>query len=370
MNSEAEKRFAATRTFLTLARPFYAVLLSHCSVVFTEEVATASINRAGLIRINPGFFLQLPSIAQCAFLLAHEVLHVALGIHWRSAHHQPERANRAHDYVINLLLDQDDPKWRIPGTLYSHVYAGMSYEEVYARLPAETAAQAHWCDVDLAAAPPCATPGEALSPEAQRDTWTARIIGAALHSHTVGRRSAAAEEIIAAAQTSVVSWQSKLRMALGEAFPRPRPNYSRPSRRSSAGDYFLPAENEVRFDVAVAVDTSGSVSNSNLSQALAEIIAIINGAGGQIRWLLGDAAVLADELISTPPTILPGRGGTSFVPFFEHLTDRPPRCRVFFTDTFGEFPAEPPAYPVVWAVYANAPDPAVPFGEVVTIPPL
>jgi predicted metal-dependent peptidase len=60
-----------------------------------------------------------------------------------------------------------------------------------------------------------------------------------------------------------------------------------------------------------------------------------------------------------------GRGGTSFVPVFEHIESKGivPKCLVYLTDLDGEFPDKEPDYPVLWVAYGGGTK--APFGEVV-----
>jgi predicted metal-dependent peptidase len=60
-----------------------------------------------------------------------------------------------------------------------------------------------------------------------------------------------------------------------------------------------------------------------------------------------------------------GGGGTDFRPVFERLAEEaePPAAVVFLTDLFGDFPEEPPPYPVIWASVTEKKD--GPFGETV-----
>ena len=62
-----------------------------------------------------------------------------------------------------------------------------------------------------------------------------------------------------------------------------------------------------------------------------------------------------------------GGGGTDFRPVFDYIeqNDLDPRCLVYFTDTFGDFPDEQPDYPVLWGILAKGGK--VPWGESVLV---
>jgi predicted metal-dependent peptidase len=168
-----------------------------------------------------------------------------------------------------------------------------------------------------------------------------------------------------------IDWRQSLFLSVTAALGKNALNWGIPHRRSDALGIHMPLEEELGYDVSVAVDTSGSVSKENLRRACSEIAGIIQSAGGQGRFLVGDASVNCDiPLAEFDATLLEGGGGTDFDPVFRHLEDHPTRLLVYFTDTWGNFPATEPSFPVVWAVYASAISAGakVPFGEIVQIP--
>jgi predicted metal-dependent peptidase len=57
-----------------------------------------------------------------------------------------------------------------------------------------------------------------------------------------------------------------------------------------------------------------------------------------------------------------GGGGTRFTPVFDWLEkqDQSPDLLIYFTDAEGEFPPQPPLFPVLWLVKGKA---VVPWGQ-------
>ena len=145
-------------------------------------------------------------------------------------------------------------------------------------------------------------------------------------------------------------------------------SYTRPSSRRE-GLAILPSLRSAQIDVAVAVDTSGSVSNDEIGQFLSEV----NGLKGQMRARLTLLACDADLTGDGPwifepweelayPGELQGGGGTRFSPVFDWLArqERQPDLLVYFTDANGEFPKAEPLYPVIWLVKGKS---KVPWGQ-------
>lgn len=72
----------------------------------TRRVPVAGVSASGLILVNPEVFATLPP-GDAAFVLAHELLHLALDTHGRAGDADPLTVNYAHDYVINDILGED-----------------------------------------------------------------------------------------------------------------------------------------------------------------------------------------------------------------------------------------------------------------------
>ena len=114
--------------------------------------------------------------------------------------------------------------------------------------------------------------------------------------------------------------------------------------------------------VVLLVDTSGSMIS--LVQQIGPTVAFLNSHNIKVRLIAGDTRVLYDELLVTPPTNLPGGGGTDIVPLFKHaIKEYEPEGIVCFSDLY--IPSYPPdpQVPVLWVTDMNKPN--VPYGEVV-----
>jgi predicted metal-dependent peptidase len=361
---------ADARAFLRLAAPFFAALLGSSPVVRDESIPTACVNERGEIRVNPGFFLSL-GITERAALLAHEIMHPAWGVFWRSKSlsHDPLLSNIAHDFVINLVISQSYPNWSVPGWLMDTRYSGMSYEEVYRDIEKNQSQKRD----KIPGAGRDVVPDGSGSLDAGKDesSWRDRVVGAFQTALAMGSVPAGLERAVTGLLEPEIDWRDKLLLAIHDAVGRTRLDWSSPGRRSDSLKIHTPSEISLGYDVSIAIDTSGSVSEDNLRRACSEIQSIVSEAGGDGRFLVGDAAVHRDVMLSEfDAGMICGGGGTSFVPVFDHLEAAPTRLLIYFTDTFGEFPENEPDYPVIWAVYQNAADAGakIPFGEMVVIP--
>lgn len=107
--------------------------------------------------------------------------------------------------------------------------------------------------------------------------------------------------------------------------------------------------------VYVAVDTSGSIDNQQLKMFLGEVNGILNSYPHlECELYYADADVYGPYELN-PDSKIPqpeGGGGTSFVPFFEKISDSfdglTTAVCVYLTDGYGEFPNSPPQLPIKW----------------------
>ena len=164
-----------------------------------------------------------------------------------------------------------------------------------------------------------------------------------------------------------VNWRQKLAMLVRTACSWSAGavdlTWRRPSRRQAGIGYgrgcpTLPAYHAPIPKVAIAVDTSGSMGDQELSDAMREVNGVLKAVGAEITILACDAAVHEVRKVRTireAVGALKGGGGTDFNPVFEHIEQMHPRERpnvvIFATDGQGPAPAKPPRnMRVVWVL--------------------
>jgi predicted metal-dependent peptidase len=126
--------------------------------------------------------------------------------------------------------------------------------------------------------------------------------------------------------------------------------------------------------IAIAVDTSGSISQKVLAAFCTEINAIAHECRPEaIRVLYCDTRVNREEEYTADDEITltaPGRGGTAFQPVFDAIAqwDTPPCCLVYLTDLdSSDIPTEP-EYPTLWAAdFAYLGGDRAPFGTLIQL---
>jgi predicted metal-dependent peptidase len=150
----------------------------------------------------------------------------------------------------------------------------------------------------------------------------------------------------------------------------------RPNKRLVGLDINLPSTIRENLNVIVAVDTSGSISNEELIKFTSETHSILSNMAS-VRMTIIDCDAKVQNVVeiengqSIDGSKLPwegrpwtGRGGTSFVPVFNYVEEQGinPELLIYFTDGYGNFPSEEPAYPVLWVMTTDV---YPPFGEII-----
>jgi predicted metal-dependent peptidase len=299
----------------------------HISVGAVDEVSRE-------IYLNPAAGL---SEMQTRFVIAHEVLHVALRHGDRQQGRDPFLWNIACDFVINAwLLEMEVGEPPLLGVLYDGELKGLSAESVYDRIVTDirryrklaTLAGQGYCDIFQR---PPAMAGDLADLDAFYRSCLAQ--GFAWHQQQ-GRGLLPAgliEEIRALAQPPT-PWDVQLAQWFDERFPpiEKRRSYARASRRQSATPdiprphWVVPPEAGEGRTFGVVLDTSGSMDRQLLAKALGSIASYSLARDVRaVRVVFCDAAAY-DQGYMAPDAIagkvrVKGRGGTVLQPGLDLL---------------------------------------------------
>jgi predicted metal-dependent peptidase len=392
---DVELKLSAARTRLILDKPFLGALALRLPMKAADArwCPTTATDARGFF-FNPAYIQEL-SLAQTQFVLAHEALHCALSHFARRGHRDRRRWDLACDLAVNPLLVADGlpPP---PNAFVIREYEGMTAEEIYPLLDdmdgepqdrhvydegsgtggaggagagtesrPEGGGREGEPDAGAGGAPmpPPLTAEEKPRLETQ---WQQRLAGAAQQARQAGRLAGAMARLVDHLLQPRLPWRMLLARHLSfrgrEDF-----SYARPSRRE--GPAILPSLRSHEIEIAIGLDTSGSVGDGELNEFLSEVNALKGQLRARITLLPCDARLMPGAPFVFEPWeevrfegSVTGGGGTSFRPVFEWIgkQDRIPEVLVYFTDALGEFPAREPDYPVLWLVKGRGP---VPWGQ-------
>ena len=217
-----------------------------------------------------------------------------------------------------------------------------------------------------------------------RDTWLNRMIDAtdiiAQSNGGKGRGTMplAAQRVIEELKNPTLDWRTILNEFVQEEICDY--SFSPPDKRMEDSPFFLPDFNEKDEsikDILFMIDTSGSMSDVQITECYSEIYGAIGQFGGKLQGKLGffDAVVVEpipfeneDEFKIIRPK---GGGGTSFDIIFDYvekeMEEEPPVSIVILTDGYAPIPDESRAggIPVLWIINNDSVTP--PWGKIARI---
>ncbi|MDP2684763.1 MAG: VWA-like domain-containing protein, partial [bacterium] len=213
-------------------------------------------------------------------------------------------------------------------------------------------------------------PGEAKSAaesEALKEEWKDRITRAADIAKKQGKLPGGFESLIDDLLQPKLPWKNLLsRFIQSTIYDDYR--IMPPHRNHVYRGIYLPSEFGEALEIAVALDTSGSISDEELTIFISEVLGICKITNNfKIHYYAADARVAEKRIIGTYDTIpnkFPGRGGTDFRPVFDDIEENNinPSVLVYFTDGEGPFPRSAPNYPVIWLMTTDV---QPPFGTII-----
>lgn len=386
MTQEIPKRLQGALMRIRGDHPFFGTLALFAEFRVSEDIETAATDGKALW-FNPGF-VDKQDTAQLCGLVAHELLHATLQHVPRRRERDAKLWNIAADIVVNGMIRQDTSYQLPKGAVEMPKMAHLSVEEIYEQLATGKTKVPSIGLLDLM--PELASgPGDghersgsqpnsdesclgrARADQLQRH-WRAAMQQAGAVARRInrgfGRAGLDGVRDYESANQPSLSW----REILWQFMVSTPYDFGGFDRRFIHRKLYLEDVVGESVEVAICIDTSGSIQNKELSAFMGEIQGILD-AYPQIRGTLffADADLYGPHEFSQY-TAMPkakGGGGTAFEPFFEWVDRQEdhgsqPVC-IYFTDGYGSFPRKPPQSPVLWVVLPGGLESTgFPFGQV------
>jgi len=444
----AHDKIIAARTSLILEQPFFGSLALRLKVQADSSCKTAWVDGRTL-GYNPAFVDSL-SHDEITALVAHEVMHCALGHPWRRDGREIERWNIACDKTINTHLKETG--FTLPPDAYysEGEEVGKSAEWIHGHLPDPNPQQPQPGededeqdeeseDEDGETQPgesedeseddgdgdgesesdeesdedgagdgsgqgeddsesedeqdgngggkpdplgecrdaPAGADADGDEAPSEQDWKEATQVAAAL-AESQGTMPGDMARAIADAMKPRVDVRSLLLRFMQEQAATDY-SWSRPNTRYLSQGVYLPALHSNQMgEVAIMVDTSGSIDDVALAKArgiVQDVLDEVNPAG--VTLYFADAQVCNVERLERGDSLTweaKGGGGTDFRPALEAIEadESQPVCCICITDLEGTFPPVPPEVPVMWLYTPSrwriGREPLIaPFGETVEV---
>lgn len=332
-----------------------------------------------VLHIHPEKFLLLMP-EQMENVIKHEVLHIVSLHLWRAKTleqwYSKAAINMAMDVVVNtylrpLWVGAIDLAWvNRTFKLTMKPYESM---EFYARTIQDAIDRLHHNDTDAA----IVKAGMELSGEEEllegvlssldslHDIWnTSDNVGEEvvrkftekmIENSRKGSVSSYLDGILqAVSQTkAVVPWHVYLRNIIGSAWAGKKKTTMRLNRRQPDRLDLRGQMRKYKANVTVALDISGSISDTEFIRAMEQIVQMVIQYDHTITIVECDDALRRIYSIRNEKDIkerLPGRGGTAFSPVFAYCNSHPTDVLVYFTDGEGEarLKVRPRGYKILW----------------------
>ena len=359
--------------FLLNRGTFYASLLCQMSrkAVKKEELhgspaaVTAGTNGKITLLYVPEE-LKKYTMDKVCIILEHECLHVVLEHFIRGKGHIPEISLLAADLAVNSLIkDAFSPMLLAGKEPFFDLPSGKTYEYYYYALCKKAKENK-------------SAGAECKSPNCNVEKWKKQlengaklseddiplikevIKNAAEEARRHGDLPENVEQYVNAGKPKL-NWKRLLRYHVGAHLKgNTRRTWIKTNRRFDD----IEGIERGRFgNVWLAIDTSGSIGNDELSSFLSEMIAISKLTRTPVTVLECDAAIQQEyKLTNKTKVTMKGGGGTDFRPVFKRLEDENKPLLVYFTDMEGSFP-DTTNVKTLWVSTTKNANP--PFGRVV-----
>jgi len=380
----ARERLVTARIGLLLRQSFFGNLATRLQLVNADEWCSTAATDGLKFYYNSRFIMMLKP-KEVEFLVGHEVLHVVYDHIGRRGDRDPQIWNIADDYVVNADLKRHKIGQFITTVpcLYEQKYDGKAAEEVYDDLMKNVKKISIEDLLDQMIDDHMDGEGDGegdgkgkrptMSPEERermRQEVKQAIINAA-QSAEAGQLPLGVERLIRQATDPVMPWRELIQTNLTSAI---RTDYSwmRPSRRGWHMDAIMPGMTPGQeIDVVVAIDMSGSISNSQAQDFLGEIGGMMDSFDGyKVHVFCFDTETynpqdFTSENLDSIDTYEPmGGGGTDFDSIFDYLKKigNVPNRLIVFTDGYpcGSW-GDPDYCDTTWIIHGH-PNPNPPFG--------
>ena len=387
---QARERLVTARIGLLLRHSFFGNLATRMQLINADLWCSTAATDGLKFYYNSRFIMMLKP-KEVEFLVGHEVLHVVYDHMGRRGTRDPQMWNIADDYAVNADLKRHKVGEFIKTVpcLYETKYDGKAAEEIYDDLMKNVQKisiddlldQMIDDHMDGEGDGDSDTDGDGnkkgkrptMSPEERervRQEVKQAIINAASTAEA-GQLPANVERMIRQHTNPVMPWRELIQTNLTSAI---RSDYSwmRPSRRGWHMDAIMPGMNPgEEIDVVVALDMSGSISNSQAQAFLGEIGGMMNSFDGyKVHVFCFDTETYNPKDFSSENMDLieeyepMGGGGTDFDCIFTYLKENAidPKRLIVFTDgyPFGSW-GDPDYCDTTWIIHGDK-NPNPPFG--------
>lgn len=364
-SAQIEEALIKSRIQMLISAPFFGNLATRLRFKDATEWLPTLATDGRYFYYNRNF-VDAMSAEECIFGMGHEVLHCVYD-HFdkkRLGNRDPRLWNIANDYVINadLIEAKIGEQIKLVDICFDWKYRGKTSEEIYDELFKKAEEEGRVISIDTfddhmyrddegddeGAGDPNndGTNGPVRYTKEEKDQIKQEFQNAVIQSAKAagaGNLPGGVKRLINKLLNPQLSWRELLPMQI-QSVIKSDYTYMRPSRKGLDAGFYMPGmDREQTIDVAIAIDTSGSISNEMLVDFLSEVHGIMSQYNDyKIHLWCFDTSIHNSVLITadTANDLLTyeigGGGGTDFDINFDHMKEQGivPKKFIMFTDGY------------------------------------
>ena len=360
VDREVREKLITARVGLLLRASFFGNLATRLKLVNADEWCGTAATDGRNFYYNSRFIKMLRP-KEVEFLFGHEVLHCVYDHFGRRGNRDPQLFNIANDFAVNadLIKHRVGEKITTVPCLHDPKYDGLSSEEIYDLLyeKADKISIGDLLDKLIDEHLDGEGDGDGddegdgkgrprlsdADRQAIRDEIKEAMLAAAATTDGAGNIPAGVKRLIQELTEPKMNWRELLRMQL-ESTIKSDYTWMRASRKGWHMDAVMPGMKlDPMIDIAVALDASGSISESMLKDFLGEVQGIMDSFPAyRIHVVTFDteaynpAQYNSENLDDICDYEVKGGGGTDFDCVFNYLKENEiePKRLVMFTDGY------------------------------------
>lgn len=379
---KAKERITIARVQLLLNHPFLGTLALYLRVVDGSSTGCPTMGTDGRnLYYNEEFVEKLTNL-ELLGVIAHEIGHIIYQhvLEWRRASTKefPILFTMAEEYVVNEMVVRMF-RLTLPGepfldSDYYDMYTEQVYQELLKKFKPQKLSMEELTNMlkkgmvdEHGLGQPCGGKDadgkerKTLSELKKEHDQLAKdlklqIARAANAAKMKGKLPAGLERLIDEVLEPKIPWRVVLAEYLS-GISRDDYSWKVPNRRHVHRGVVLPSLKSESIEIAVAIDTSGSINKDDLTAFWSEVVGIMNAFQSYTLHLMGCDSDVHSYQVVRPwdevdlNALLKGGGGTALPPVFQKLEDESitPRVLVYLTDGHSDYGEEPP-YPVLHVI--------------------
>ena len=377
-----EKKIVRARVAMMLDTPFFGHIIMQLEPVEKENMRPPTMGTDGFhLYYHPEFVAQIPD-EHLKGVLAHEVGHLMLMHLTRRQSREKMRWNCSCDFAVNDLIKKDGMFELPENILYNPNFTDKTAEWIYNQLPETQVIEitltldSHedWKngngDGGEGSSQGEGEEGEGAltGNEGLEQRIREMVAQSANQARMKGKLPGHLKELIDGVLQPKLDWKTILQdMVVSCA----KSDFTMcpPNKKHLYRGFILPGITGMEINIACIIDTSGSISSSEMNSFLAEVKGICDAYQEYTIYLFTCDTMVHQRWELRPfdllPNLLEGRGGTDFREALKEAEQLPVTSIIYLTDGEGSYPDKEPMIPVIWV---STTDYKYPWGQVIRLP--